>query len=122
MQIYNDHIINEKNEEKGNDNNTAKEGIYIYDVANNNKLLYSFHKISREGFFYELRCRDRSCKGRVKYDIISKDIIITKACSIKEYDDHNYIKETKNRERIKKKQKICQNIYIKNFFEETYIK
>ena len=69
-------------EKKENDNSElssekikdAKEGIYIFEDANKNKLLFSFHKISNDGLFYELRCKDRACKGRAKYDIQNKDI------------------------------------------------
>ena len=62
-------------EEKSEDN-SAKEGTFVYTDDKNNKYLYAFHKISSDEQNYELRCKDRNCKGRAKYNLINKDIHI----------------------------------------------
>jgi hypothetical protein len=48
----------------------------MYTQMKKNNYLYAFQKISNNGLFYDLRCKDRSCKGRVKYDINKREIII----------------------------------------------
>ena len=83
-----------KNNDKESD---LKEGIYVYHDEIGNKYLYSFHKISNDGTYYELRCKDRTnCKGRAKYIIESGEIQIIQICTINKYEDHNYSQELFN--------------------------
>ena len=94
--------INDKKENKNKDDNILKESIFIYKDSNENKILYSFQQISKDGNYYELRCKDRNCSGRAKYIIESEEIKQTKECSISKFEDHNYIKEKYIKEKIKK--------------------
>ena len=55
---------------------------------NGNIKYYIFHR-KNKGFF-DLRCRDRKCKGTARYDIDKDEISINKECSIENYHDHNY--------------------------------
>lgn len=50
--------------------NIKKVNVYHDEIGN--KYLYSFHKISNDGTYYELKCNNRTnCKGRAKYIIES---------------------------------------------------
>ena len=64
--------------------------LYIYEDKDKNKKMYTYHK--EHGFIYDLRCKDRNCDGRAQYELTSKNINITKECSI-DYKEHNYNKE-----------------------------
>ena len=102
-----------------------KEGIYIYTDSENNKYFYSFQKVSSDGNYFELRCKDRNnCKGRAKYDIQTGDINITQKCTIIKYEDHNYIKEEKIKEKIRNQElnsiEMEDALYQKLYFQEIY--
>lgn len=74
--------INDIIENKEKNSNEIKEGIFIYKDSILNKILYTFQQISKDGNYYELRCKDRNCSGTTKYIIKSEEIIQTKECSI----------------------------------------
>ena len=46
-------------------NDSEKNNIYIF-IEEGKKYLYSFHKVSKEKNYYEIRCKDRNCNGRAK--------------------------------------------------------
>ena len=95
----------------------------MYTQMKKNNYLYAFQKILNNGLFYDLRCKDRSCKGRVKYDINKREIIIIQSYILAEYENHNYVKEKLIKKRINRNEideRICMNIYIKKYFQETY--
>ena len=54
-----------------------KEGIYTFKKNNNEVYFYSFYKVSNDGNFYYLRCKDRKqCRGLAKYIIETGEIQI----------------------------------------------
>ena len=71
-----------KNNNKESKNDDYKEGIYNYTDDNLNNRLYSYHKISSDGTFLHLRCKDRNYAGTAKYIFEEDNIIVTKECSI----------------------------------------
>lgn len=104
-----DNYSNEKTENVDNidiDIESYKDCIYVYTDNNNNKYLYTYQKVTSDKKTYELRYKDRlNCKGRAKYNIEEKAIIVTQICSI-EYENHNYIKNEIIRKKLEIKKLI----------------
>jgi len=96
--------ITKKNEDnnESSTNNIYKDKIFVYTDANKKKYLYIFHRQSNDKEYNDLRCKDRNCSGRAKYNIKAEIITISQNCSLEKYEDHNYIKEEVIREKIKK--------------------
>ncbi len=69
-------------------NKTKIPNKFIIKYALGNLKYYIFHRKNSE--YYDLRYRDRKCKGTAKYIIDKEETIITKECSIKDYYEHNY--------------------------------
>ena len=102
-----------------------KGGIYIYIDNDNNKYFYTFQKVSSDDNFFELRCKDRNnCKGRAKYDIQTGEINVTQKCTLIKYEDHNYIKEERIKEKIRNQDlssiEMEDSLYQKLYFQEIY--
>jgi len=62
-----------------------------------NEKSYTYHRTYKE--YYHLRCIDRNSLGIVKYNNANVKIEINTKCSIK-YEDHSYIKEKLNKQKI----------------------
>lgn len=69
--VYKESELTEVNNDYSNKiSQLKKEGLYIYTDNDNNKYFYSFQKVSSDGNYFGLRCKDsNNCKGRAKYDI-----------------------------------------------------
>jgi len=116
----------DKNEIKENEDDQIKElnqCIYSFKDNKGQNILYSYQKISSDGTFYYLRCKDRNCSGTAKFNIDSEEIILTKKCSI-EYSKHNYIIESKIKEKIDKNEATEEDMeeykFQKMYFMQTY--
>ena len=112
-----------KNNNKESKNDDYKEGIYNYTDDNLNNRLYSYHKISSDGTFLHLRCKDRNCTGTAKYIFEEDNIIVTKECSI-DYKKHNYIIEDIIKQKILKNDvtndEMKDYLFQKIYFMETH--
>ena len=115
---------NKNTEESNDENNDSKEdNIYVY-TENEKKYLYIFHKPSKDKKFYELRCKDRNCKGRAKINIDTDIITITQKCKIEDFENHNYIQEEIIRKKIGNKKATLDETkdpkFQKYYFIESY--
>ena len=87
--------------------------------------MYTFQRFALDKQFYELRCKDRlNCKGRAKYNIDDKTIIVSQKCSI-DYEQHNYAQEEIIYNKIKSNNVTSEEMkefkYQKFFFINTFI-
>ena len=71
---------------------------YIYEDNEGKKKIYCYQKA--HGNIYDLRCKDRKCKGRSQFKINEDEIIITVECD-KPYEEHDYCEEFIIRNKIK---------------------
>ena len=62
--------------------------------------IYTYYKTYKE--MYYLRCYDRKCSGAEAYNITNVKIEETLKCS-KTYENHNYIKESIIKKKLKNK-------------------
>ena len=73
----NKEIIEDREKYNEEDIGDNKKDIYIYTDNQKRKYFYIYHKLSKNKDYYQLRCRDRKCNGRAKYDLEKKEILIT---------------------------------------------
>ena len=84
--------------------------------------MYSFHKVSKEKNYYEIRCKDRNCNGRAKINIDTGIISITQKCTIEDYENLNYIQEEIIRKKIRNKETILDEMKDPKFQKYNFIK
>ena len=68
----NKEIIEDREKYNEEDIGDNKKDIYIYTDNQKRKYFYIYHKLSKNEDYYQLRCRDRKCNGRGKYDLEKK--------------------------------------------------
>ena len=121
----NNEIIEGSEKYNEEDQGENKKDIYIYTDNQKRKYFYTYHKISKNKDYYQLRCKDRKCNGRAKYDLEKKEIIITQDCTLNNYEEHNYLKSEIIRNKIKNNEATLEDMndleYQKYFFIETYL-
>ena len=121
----NNEIIEDREKYNEEDIGDNKKDIYIYTYNQKRKYFYTYYKVSKNEDYYQLRCRDRKCNGRAKYDLEKKEILITQDCTLNNYEEHNYIKSEIIRNKIKNNEITLEDMndqeYQKYFFIETYL-
>ena len=83
-----------KNSKRAKSVNISKEKIpnkFVIKDKDGNTKYYIYHR--KNNYHYDLRCKDRKCKGTGKYILETGETIVNKECSIKNYFDHNYAKK-----------------------------
>ena len=88
-----------------------------------NTKYYIYHRKNND--HYDLRCRDRKCKGAGKYILETGKTIVNKEFSIKNYFDHNYAKKAFIIQKIEKNEIEDEDMnkeeYQTQFFKYIHI-
>ena len=95
--------------------------IYIYRDKDDDKKIYYylFHRKKNNSNDYDLRCKDRNCKGTASLE--NEDIFIIKTkCSLT-YEQHNYVKEILAYNKIKNNSVTEEEMKLE-YFQKAYFK
>ena len=95
--------------------------LYIYRDKDDDKKIYYylFHRKKNNYNDYDLRCKDRNCKGTTSLE--NEDIFIIKTkCSLT-YEQHNYVKEILAYNKIKNNTVTEEEMKLE-FFKKAYFK